>query len=141
MKELRQAHKHIISIIAVAMPLGATPSQILKEMPELSAQNLNAKLNIMLKRGIIEKRKEGILTYYIIAPEGIKEIPRLVVEQPPKPFIPTTTQPPPASQPEPTQITARAHKFGIAYPLKDPLTTDTPTQLLALAGIPAGRRI
>ena len=134
MKELTQMNNRIVLLIADAMPLGLTPSQIRQQIQPMKPQALYLHLKTLLKKGILIKHKEGILTYYRIAPEGINMISRLVVHQPQNTFTPL---PPPSTQPEPTQITARAHKFGIAYPLKDPLTTDTPTQLLALAGIPA----
>ena len=137
MKELTRMNNRIVLLIADAMPLGLTPSQIRQKLPEMTPQALHMHLKTLLKKGIIIKQKESILTYYRIAPSGINTISRLVVHQPENVFTPPAQPPTHAPTPEPITITARAHKFGIAYPLKDPLTTDTPTQLLALAGIQA----
>ena len=134
MKELSDTNKRIVLLVADAMPLGLTPYQLRQKFPEMSPQALYIHLKTLLKKGILTKHKEGILTYYRIAPEGINTISRLVVHQPEKVFTPR--QPEPAAQPAPL-LTARAHKFGIAYPLKDALSPSAPTQLLTLAGIQA----
>ena len=133
MKELTQMNQRIVILIANAMPLGLTPSQIRKEIPEMTSQPLYIHLKTLLKKGILTKHRESILTYYRIAPEDINTIPRLVAHQ----YENVSMPPPSATPPEPVKITARAHKFGIAYPLKDALTFITPTHLLAIAGIPA----
>ncbi|MEM0144071.1 MAG: hypothetical protein QXL94_09070, partial [Candidatus Parvarchaeum sp.] len=96
---------------------------------------------ILLNKGIIEKHKESILTYYRITLAGISAIPRMVVEENKKVFTPPQPEPPPASQadkpPAKDALAVRAHKFGIAYPLADAISPDKPTQLLTLAGISA----
>jgi hypothetical protein len=134
MKELTQMNNRIVLLIADAMPLGLTPSQIRQKIPEMTPQALHMHLTTLLKKRILIKHKEGILTYYQIAPEGINTISRLVVHQPENVFMPPPAAP---ASPEPTSLTARAHKFGIAYPLKDKLTMHTPSYLLTHAGIPA----
>ncbi|MEM3414791.1 MAG: helix-turn-helix domain-containing protein [Thermoproteota archaeon] len=164
MKELSAVNKRIVLLIAEAMPIGLTPLQIRQKIPELTPQNLNIHLKVLLRKGIIKKRKESSLTYYIITPPV--EIPRLVLEnkyiseQPERAEDDTSSQAirspssapaekaggslpsepaPSASSPAPAEasLEARVHKFGIAYPLKDPLSPSTPIQLLQLAGIPA----
>ncbi|MEM3859035.1 MAG: helix-turn-helix domain-containing protein [Candidatus Micrarchaeaceae archaeon] len=157
-------NKRIVLLIAEAMPIGLTPLQIRQKIPELTPQNLNMHLKILLRKGIIKKHKESSLTYYIITPPV--EINRLVVEDkyfsgqsakpaeragdlPQSEFQPSSPAPADAnplnassaSQPEPPEpsLQARAHKFGIAYPLKDPLDPATPIQLLQLAGIPVSQ--
>ncbi|MEM3215961.1 MAG: helix-turn-helix domain-containing protein, partial [Candidatus Micrarchaeaceae archaeon] len=124
-------------------------------------------LKILLRKGIIKKRRESSLTYYIITPP--LEMNRLVLEnkyiseQPEaeraedlsssqaigSPSAPATApaekagegslEPAPSASPAPAEasLATRVHKFGIAYPLKDALSPATPIQLLQLAGIPA----
>ncbi|MEM0143685.1 MAG: hypothetical protein QXL94_07015, partial [Candidatus Parvarchaeum sp.] len=89
-------NKRIVLLIAEAMPLGLISSQIRQKIPELSAQNLNIHLKILLNKGIIEKHKESILTYYRITLAGISAIPRMVVEENKKVFMPPQPEPPPA---------------------------------------------
>ena len=145
MRALREIHLRILSAISQHMPLGATPSQIVKEAqipPPASAQKLNQFLNALLKKGLVEKRKEGILVYYTITALGINTFAKnssFGNSEPSKVF--TTNQEPSesnATQPSTEKVfTARAHNFGIAYPLKDPLSPADPPRLLALSGISA----
>ncbi len=63
MHALREIHLRVLSVISQHMPLGATPSQIVKEAPipaPASAQKLNQYLNALLKKGLVEKRREAI---------------------------------------------------------------------------------
>ena len=82
MKELTPMNNRIVLLVADAMPLGLTPSQIRQKIPEMTPQALHIHLITLLKKRILIKHKEGILTYYQIAPEGINTISRLVVHQP-----------------------------------------------------------
>jgi DNA-binding transcriptional ArsR family regulator len=133
MKELRELNQRIVMLIAEAMPLGLTPYQIREKITTLTPDNLNIHLKILLKKGIVTKHKESILVYYRIAPEGVSIVSRLVAVQPKKLSMPSSSL---EAQEEAT-LTARAHKFGVAYPLKDKLTMHTPSYLLTHAGISA----
>ncbi|MEM3215924.1 MAG: hypothetical protein QXS17_03345 [Candidatus Micrarchaeaceae archaeon] len=115
MKELSAMNRRIVLLIAEAMPLGLTPKQILQKIPELSPQNLNIHLKILLRKGIIEKHKESILTYYRITPAGINTISRLVVEAQEKPFMPA----------QPTQPTERAEDSLSSPAIKSPSSAPT----------------
>ena len=126
------------------MPLGATPSQIINEAPippPASAQKLNQYLNALLKKGFVEKRKESVLVYYTITALGINTFAQnssFGKPEPSKVFIPTQ-EPKERNATQPSQekvFTARAHKFGLAYPLKDPLSPNEPPRLFSLSGIP-----
>ena len=126
------------------MPLGATPSQIIKEAPippPASAQKLNQYLNALLKKGLVEKRKESILVYYTITALGINTFAQnssFGKPEPSKVFTPTQ-EPKERNATQPSQekvFTTRAHKFGLAYPLKDPLNPNEPPRLFSLSGIP-----
>ncbi|MEM3828157.1 MAG: winged helix-turn-helix domain-containing protein [Conexivisphaerales archaeon] len=89
MKDLSDINKRIVLLIAEAMPIGLTPFQIRQKIPEMTPQNLHMHLKVLLAKGILEKHKEGILTYYRIAPTGINIISRLVLEDKEKVFIPS----------------------------------------------------
>ena len=74
MHALREIHLRILSIISQHMPLGAQPSQIVKEAPippPASAQKLNQYLNTLLKKGLVEKHRESMMVYYTITALGI----------------------------------------------------------------------
>ena len=144
MHALREIHLHILSSISQHMPLGATPSQIIKEAPippPASAQKLNQYLNALLKKGLVEKRKESILVYYTITALGINTFAQnssFGKPEPSKVFTPTK-EPKERNATQPSQekvFTTRAHKFGLAYPLKDPLNPNEPPRLFSLSGIP-----
>ena len=148
MHALREIHLRILSVISQHMPLGVTPSQLVKEAhipPPASAQKLNQFLKAMLKKGLVEKRKEGILVYYTITALGINtfavSINKSSLGNPQTSKVFTPSQEPSesnATQPSREKVfTARAHNFGIAYPLKDQLSPSEPPRLLALSGIPA----
>ena len=144
MHALREIHLRVLSVISQHMPLGATPSQIVKEAPipaPASAQKLNQYLNALLKKGLVEKRRESMMVYYTITALGINTFAKnssFGKPEPSKLFIPTQEP----SERNATQrseekiFTTRAHKFGLAYPLKDPLSPNEPPRLFALSGIP-----
>ena len=144
MRALIEIHLRILSVISQHMPLGATPSQIVKEAPippPASAQKLNQFLNALLKKGLVEKRRESMIVYYTITALGINTFAKnSSFGKPESSKVFTPTQEPPesnATQPSQEKVfTARAHKFGLAYPLKDPLSPNEPPRLFALSGIP-----
>jgi predicted transcriptional regulator len=144
MHALREIHLRILSVISQHMPLGAQPSQIVKEAPippPASAQKLNQYLNALLKKGLVEKRRESMMVYYTITALGINTFAKnssFGKPEPSKVFTPSAEAPESnATQPSQEKVfTTRAHKFGLAYPLKDPLSPDEPPHLFALSGIP-----
>ena len=144
MRALREIHLRILSVISQHMPLGVQPSQILKEAqipPPAAAQKLNQYLNALLKKGLVEKRRESMMVYYTITALGINTFAKsssFGKPEPTKVFTPPQAEPEScASQPSQEKVfTARAHKFGIAYPLKDPLSPTEPPRLFSLAGLP-----
>ena len=144
MRALREIHLRILSVISQHMPLGATPSQIIKEAPippPASAQKLNQYLNALLKKGLVEKHRESMMVYYTITALGINTFAKNSSFGKPEPSKVFTSSPEPsesnATQPSQEKVfTARAHKFGLAYPLKDPLGPNEPPRLFALSGIP-----
>ena len=144
MHALREIPLRILSVISQHMPLGATPSQIVKEAPipaPASAQKLNQYLNTLLKKGLVEKRRESILVYYTITALGINTFAKNSSFGKPEPLKLFTPSPEPsernATQPSQEKVfTTRAHKFGLAYPLKDPLSPNEPPRLFSLSGIP-----
>jgi predicted transcriptional regulator len=148
MHALREIHLRILSVISQHMPLGATPSQIVNEAQipaPAAAQKLNQFLNALLKKGLIEKRREGILVYYTITALGINTFATSINKsshgspESSKVFIQSKEVPESnATQPSQEKVfTARAHNFGIAYPLKDQLSPNEPPRLFSLSGIPA----
>ena len=144
MRALREIHLRILSVISQHMPLGVQPSQILKEAqipPPAAAQKLNQYLNALLKKGLVEKRRESMMVYYTITALGINTFAKsssFGKPEPTKVFTPPQADPESsATQPSQEKVfTTRAHKFGLAYPLKDPLSPDEPPHLFALSGIP-----
>ena len=144
MHALREIPLRILSVISQHMPLGATPSQIVKEAPippPASAQKLNQFLNTLLKKGLVEKRKESILVYYTITALGINTFAKnssFGKPEPSKLFIPSEepSERNATQRSEEKVFTTRAHKFGLAYPLKDPLSPNEPPRLFSLSGIP-----
>ena len=144
MRALREIHLRILSVISQHMPLGATPSQIVKEAPipaPASAQKLNQYLNTLLKKGLVEKRRESMMVYYTITALGINTFAKnssFGNREPSKLFIPTQepSERNATQRSEEKVFTTRAHKFGLAYPLKDPLSPNEPPRLFSLSGIP-----
>ncbi len=144
MHALREIHLRVLSVISQHMPLGATPSQIVKEAPipaPASAQKLNQYLNALLKKGLVEKRRESMMVYYTITALGINTFAKnssFGKPEPSKLFIPSEepSERNATQRSEEKVFTTRAHKFGLAYPLKDPLSPNEPPRLFALSGIP-----
>ena len=144
MHALREIHLRVLSVISQHMPLGAMPSQIVKEAPippPASAQKLNQYLNALLKKGVVEKHRESMMVYYTITALGINTFAKnssFDNRETSKVFTPSQ-EPSESNATQPSQekvFTARAHKFGLAYPLKDPLSPNEPPRLFALSGIP-----
>ena len=144
MHALREIHLRVLAVISQHMPLGAQPSQIVKEAPipaPASAQKLNQYLNTLLKKGLVEKHRESMMVYYTITALGINTFAKNSSFGKPGPSKLFTPSPEPsesnATQPSQEKVfTTRAHKFGLAYPLKDPLSPNEPPRLFALSGIP-----
>ena len=144
MHALREIHLRVLAVIGQHMPLGAQPSQIIKEAPipaPASAQKLNQYLNTLLKKGLVEKHRESMMVYYTITALGINTFAKNSSFGKPGPSKLFTPSPEPsesnATQPSQEKVfTTRAHKFGLAYPLKDPLSPNEPPRLFSLSGIP-----
>ncbi|MEM3860765.1 MAG: winged helix-turn-helix domain-containing protein, partial [Candidatus Micrarchaeaceae archaeon] len=116
LKELSDMNKRIVLLIAEAMPIGLTPLQIRQKIPKLTPQNLHMHLKILLRKGIIKKRRESSLTYYIITPP--LEMNRLVLEnkyiseQPEAERAEDSSSSPAIKSPSSAPATAPAEKAG-----------------------------
>jgi predicted transcriptional regulator len=115
LKGLSDKDKLILTLINKAMPQGVNPTKIFLEF-NLTAQNTNRYLNKLLKKGLITKRKEGIITNYFIAEAGINALSNQAVQ-------PTTSVYPQALQ-RPHALQVNAFLFRTSWGRLEPTLTN-----------------
>jgi DNA-binding MarR family transcriptional regulator len=127
MKGLSKNDHTILFLISKAMPQGETPYHIHISTGK-SKQSVNQLLVKLQAKGLVAKIRHGLDVRYFITPEGIgafSQKPREVADPTPKSFTPK----PKATATSPVSV--RAHAYGLAYKLKNPIFK--PVNVLRLA--------